>query len=147
MSNSNNQLVLGALVGAAINAVINGTINWFQVKDQTNILLTQDSISSAEHTVIAGSVMLAVSLAFILTTIAHFTTKSNSKPAYFPRVFLLAIKHSAYAFGLVTIIGVLIQRYWGSIEVSPISSALVAGLIAGLVAGIVDYETKRSLAN
>lgn len=146
MTNTNDHLLKGALISGVVNAFINGIINWFQVNDQTGILLTDDSISSTTHTVFSGSVTLAVSLAFILSSIAYFTTKSESKPPYFPKVFTLALKHSVYAFGVVTIIGILVQRFLGSIEVTPIGSAVVAGLIAGLVGGIVDYETKRAIS-
>jgi putative flippase GtrA len=104
-----------------------------------------DSITTTEHTVFSGAVILAVTLAFILSSIAYFTVKDSSKPPYFPKVFLLALKHSVYAFGLVALAGMLLQRYAGSIEVSPIVAATIAGLIAGIVAGIVDYETKMQL--
>ncbi len=138
-------VVKGASINFAINAVINGVINWFQLDRSKNHFLTVDSITSSEHTVFSGAVVLAVSLAFILSSIAYFTVKDSSKPPYFPKVFLLALKHSVYAFGLVALAGMLLQRYAGSIEVSPIVAATIAGLIAGIVAGIVDYETKMQL--
>jgi hypothetical protein len=138
-------VVKGAWINFAINAVINGVINWFQLDRSKNYFLTVDSITTTEHTVFSGAVTLAVTLAFILSSIAYFTVKDPSKPPYFPKVFLLALKHSLYAFGLVTLAGMLLQRYAGSIEVSPIAAATVAGLIAGIVAGIVDYETKMQL--
>ncbi|MCU0441730.1 MAG: hypothetical protein MUE96_04965 [Bacteroidia bacterium] len=139
------KILLGSMVGGIINAVINGTINWFQLNDGESILLTKDSITSTQHTVIGSSVGLAVSLAFILTTIAFFTTKNPNKPAYFPKVLTLSIKHSIYAFGLIIISGVLIQNYVGSIEVSRFVSATVTGIIALIVAVVVDYETKCRL--
>lgn len=135
----------GAAINAVINALINGVINWFQLDKSKGHFLTVDSITTTEHTVFSGAVVLAVSLAFILSSIAYFTVKDPSKPPYFPRVFLLALKHSLYAFGLVALAGMLLQRFAGSIEVSPITAATVAGLIAGIVAGIVDYETKMQL--
>jgi putative flippase GtrA len=138
-------VVKGASINFAINAVINGVINWFQLDRSKNHFLTVDSITSSEHTVFSGAVVLAVSLAFILSSIAYFTVKDSSKPPYLPKVFLLALKHSVYAFGLVALAGMLLQRYAGSIEVSPIVAATIAGLIAGIVAGIVDYETKMQL--
>lgn len=135
----------GATINAVINALINGAINWFQLDKRKSHFLTVDSITTGEHTVFSGAVVLAVTLAFILSSIAYFTMKDPTKPPYFPRVFLLALKHSLYAFGLVALAGMLLQRYAGSIEVSPIAAAAVAGVIAGIVAGIVDYETKTQL--
>lgn len=139
------EIIKGAFVGGAINAIINGAINWFQLDKSKTHYLTVDSISTTEHTVFSGAVVLAVSLAFILSSIAYFTVKDPGKPPYFPKVFLLALKHSVYAFGLVALAGLLIQRMAGSIEVSSIAAAIIAGLIAGIVGGIVDYETKMQL--
>lgn len=139
------EIFKGALVGGSINLIINGALNWFQLDTSKTHYLTVDSISTTEHTVFSGAVGLAVSLAFMYTSIAYFTVKDPNKPPYFPRVFLLALKHSVFAFGLVAIAGLLIQRLAGSIEVSPIAAAVIAGLIAGIVGGIVDYETKMQL--
>jgi hypothetical protein len=54
----------------------------------------------------------------------------------------MALKHSIYAFGLVAIIGLILQRFAGQIEVSYAAGAIIAGIIAGITAGLVDYETK-----
>lgn len=134
-----------ALVGGLINAVINGLIYWFQVKDKSEVLLTDNLISSTEHTVFASAVPLATSLAFILSSIAYFSTKDPAKPPYFPKVFLLALKNAVFAFGIVTIFGILLQRYAGSIVVGPITATLITAIIAGFVAGIVDYLTKKEI--
>jgi len=142
---STNELQKGALASGVINAIINGIINWFTLDKSHALYLTGDSISSSAHTVFAGAVPLALSLAFILSSIAYLTIKQPGKPAYFPGVFLLALKHSVYAFGIVTILGLLIQRFGGSIEVSHLTGAVIAGLIAGLTGGVVDFETKRSV--
>jgi hypothetical protein len=147
MSNNHdaNHLMKGAIINGVINAVINGIINYYTLDKTETIYLTQDSISSNMHTVFAGAVPLAVSLAFILSTIGYFTTKKPGKIPYFPKVFLLALKHSVYAFGLVTIAGLLIQRFVGQVEVTPVMAAVLAGIIAGIVAAVVDYETKKQL--
>lgn len=142
-----NDLIKESGINFLINGVINGLINWFQMDRSVEQLLTVDEISTSQHTVLSGAVMLAVSLALISTTIAYFTTKNTTKPPYFPTVFVLALKHSVYAFGLVTIFGLLIQRFVGSISVTPIAAATIAGLIGGIVAGIVNYETKKTIFN
>jgi hypothetical protein len=135
----------GAIVGGLINAVINGAIYWFQVKDKSEVLLTDNLISSTEHTVFASAVPLAASLAFILSSIAYFSTKDPAKPPYFPKVFLLALKNTVFAFGSVTIFGILLQRFAGSISVLPLNATLITGLIAGIVSAIVDYSTKKQI--
>lgn len=142
---NNNDIIKSAVIGGIINGIINGAIYWFQVKGQEMVLLTDNQISSTEHTVFSGAVMLATSLAFILTTIAFFTFKKEGKPRYFPKVFLQALKNAIFAFGGVTVAGVLIQRWTGSIEVTPVVATVITGLIACLVGGTVDYLTKKDL--
>lgn len=142
---TNSALQKGAIVGGAINTFINGLIYWFKVKDKTSVLLTDDVISSTEHTVFSSAVPLATSLAFILTSIAYFTTKKAGKEPYFPKVFLLALKNAIFAFGTVTIGALLLQKYAGSITVSSLSATIITGIIAGIVAGLVDYLTKKDL--
>lgn len=141
----NSDLFKGALIGGAINAVINGLINWFQVKGKTDLFLTVDAITNTEHTVLGGAVMLATSLAAILTLIGYFTLKSKNKPPFYPKALGLTLRNTFFAFGLMVTIGVLVQRIFGSVEVTPITSVILVGIIAGFVAGIIDYMTKKEL--
>jgi hypothetical protein len=145
MIKEQDHLIKGAIANAVINGIINGAIYWFQVKGSDSVFLTDNLIQSDKHTVFSGAVVLATSLAFIISSIAYFTVKKEGKPPYFPKVFLLAVKNAAFAFGIVTIIGILIQRYMGSIEVSTTVATIITGLIAGVVGGIVDYMTKKAL--
>jgi hypothetical protein len=142
---SKKELLQGALFTGMINAVINGAINWFTLDKTAPIAITRDAISTTDHTVFAGAVPLAVSLAFILSTVAYFTVKKPGKPPYFPSIFWLALKNSVYAFGLVALTGLLWQRFMGSIEVSALTAAIITGCVAGLCGGLVDYEVKKTL--
>lgn len=142
---TNQTIIKGAFIGGIINAILNGIINWFQLDKTKNILLTTDVISTHEHTVFGGAVILGTTLAFILTSIAYLTTKTADKPNYFPTVFILALKQSVFAFGVITIFALLFQRTFGSHEVSPLYAAIITGCIAGLAAGIIEYTTKTSL--
>jgi hypothetical protein len=142
-----NDLIKESGFNFVINALINGVINWFQMDRSMEQWLTVNEISTSQHTVFSGAVILAISLAFISTSIAYLTTKNTTKPPYFPKVFVFAVKHSIYAFGLVTIIGLLIQRFIGSVSVTPIVAASIAGLIGGMVAAVVNYETKKAIFN
>jgi hypothetical protein len=141
-----NALLKGAGITAVANAIINGAIHWFTSDHSKPAYLTQDAISSSETTVFGSAVVLAVSLAFILSSIAYATLKLPGKPPYFPKIFIMAIKHALYAFGLVVVVGLLVQRFAGSIEVSHAVAALLSGIIAGITGGLVDYEVKRTLA-
>jgi len=134
-----------SITTGVLNALINGIINWFLVKGQTELFLTTDSISSKENTVLGGAVILATSLAIILTSIGYFTFKSAKKPHYFPRGFMLTLKNAFFTFGVITSLSILLQRFAGSIAVAPISSAIIVAVIAGLVAGIIDYLTIKEL--
>jgi hypothetical protein len=141
-----NDIQKSAVSNGFTNFIINGIINWFMLdKSQTTIYLTQDQISSNTPTVFASAVPLAVSLAFILTSVVYTQIKNVNKPKYFPTYFIKAVKHSIYAFGLVVIFALLLQRYAGNISVSLPIAAVIAGIIAGVVSAIVDYETKKSL--
>jgi O-antigen/teichoic acid export membrane protein len=133
------------LVGGFINAVINGAINWFQVKGKTELFLTVDTISNKEHTVLGGAVILAASLAAILTLISYFTVKSPKKPPFYPKALLLTLRNAFFAFGVLVTISIVIQRVAGSIAVSPITGVLIVAVVAGVVAGVVDYMTKKEL--
>ena len=139
------EIIKGASVNFVINAIINGAINWFQLDKSKTHYLTVDSINTTEHTVFSGAVVLAVSLSFILTSITYFTIKAPGKPPYYPKVFLLALKNAVFAFGLVTIAGILLQRLAGSISVTPFVATVITGIIAGLVAGMVDYLTHKEI--
>ena len=142
---SKNKLIKGAVAGGVINAIINGVINWFQVKGKTELFLTVDNITSTEHTVLGGAVMLATSLAAILTIIGYFTVKSKNKPPLYPRALGLTLRNTFFAFGLMVTIGVMVQRIFGSVAVAPVTSVILVGIIAGFVAGIIDYMTKKEL--
>jgi len=138
-------IMKGAVIGGVINAIINGLKYWFEVRDETRVKLTDDLISSTENTVFAGAVPLATSLAFFLTSIAFFMSKIPGKPPYFPKVFLLAIKNAVFAFGIVTIVAILLQRFAGSISVSPIIATIITATISGLVAGTVNFLTQKDI--
>jgi branched-subunit amino acid transport protein len=142
---TNQSIIKGSVAAGIINAIINGLINWFQLDQTKTYNLTTNLISSQEHTVFGGAVILGTSLAFILTSIAYLTAKIEMKPSYFPKVLLLALKNSVFAFGVITIFALLLQKMFGTIEVNAVNSALITGSIAGLVAMLVEYATKNSL--
>lgn len=144
-STSLAELKKSALIAGGFNAVINGIINWFSVKDLDKVLVSDNLISSTEHTLLSGAVPLAVSLAFILSGVAYLTTKIPNKPSYFPKIFWLSMKHTFMAFGIAVTFGVMWQRWMGSIEISPIMATVCTGLIAGIVAAIVNYLTVKEI--
>jgi len=102
--------------------------------------LTVDSIGTETHTVLGASVPLAVSLAMILTAVAHWTTKGPKKP-FVPTTLWLVIKHGLFAFGAVVAGAVMWQRFMGSVEVGLGSAVLILGIVAGIVSAVVNYMT------
>ena len=140
------RLLHGAVISGGINAVINGIIHWFQVKGQSLISVTVDSISNKEHTVMGSAVILAFMLSFIIACISWFTYKESGKPNFFPRGFFLILKNAFFLFGVFVTIAILWQRFAGTVEVTPFIAAVIVGLIAGVVAGMTDYLTKNELA-
>lgn len=141
----NIELLKGALLTGIINALINGVINWFSVRALVEIPLTHDLISTKADSVFSGVVLLATSLAFILTTVSFLTSKAPNKPHYFPRVFFFALRNSFFVFGVVVAVAILVQRIAGTVMISPVESALLSGVFAGVVGGTVDYLTKKEL--
>ena len=135
-----SDILKGAVISGVINAVINGGIQFFVLRGSGPMPLTVDSIGTETHSVLGSSVPLAVSLAMILTAVAHATVKGPKKP-FVPTTLWLVIKHGLFAFGTVLALAVVWQRVMGSIEVGLGTAVLLLGIVAGLVAGIVNYMT------
>mgnify|MGYP006270276763 CR=1 FL=1 len=135
-----SDILKGAALSGVINAVINGAIQFFLLRGDTSIPLTVDSIGTETHTVLGASVPLAVSLAMILTAVAHWTTKGPKKP-FFPTTLWLVIKHGLFAFGAIVAAAVLWQRYVGTVEVGIATAVIFLGIVAGVVSAVVNYMT------
>ncbi len=90
-------ILKGAALSGIINAVINGAIQFFLLRG-SSIPLSVESISAGTHTVPGSAVPLAVSLAMILTAVAHRTLKGRKKP-FLPTTLWLVVKHGLFAFG------------------------------------------------
>ncbi|MBB6328980.1 hypothetical protein FHS59_004644 [Algoriphagus iocasae] len=144
-STSLSELKKSAFIAGSFNGIINGFINWFSFKDMDQVLVSDNLISSTEPTLLAGAVPLAVSLAFILSGIAYLSAKIPNKPKYFPKIFLLSLKHTFMAFGIAVTFGVMWQRWMGSIEISPIIATICMGLTAWIVGSLVNYLTIKEI--
>ncbi|MGL4543715.1 MAG: hypothetical protein ACRCUI_14520 [Polymorphobacter sp.] len=137
---TSDDIMKGAVVTGIINAVINGGIQFFLLRGNANIPLSVDAISAGTHTVLGTAVPLAVSLAMILTGVAHWTLKGVKKP-FIPTTLWLVVKHGLFAFGAVVACAVVWQRLAGTIEVSLVTAVVLLGLLAGTVAAVVNYMT------
>lgn len=133
-------LLKGALITGMINAVINGAIQAFLLAGQGPVAITVDSISSTEHTVLGGAVLLATSLAMILTAIGYLTLKAPKRP-FVPVGLWLVIKHGLFTFGAVVAVAILWQRFVGTVVVSVPTAVVILGVVAGLVAAVVHAMT------
>lgn len=134
------EVLKGAMLSGAINAVINGGIQAYLLRGNGPIPLSVDAISAGTHTVLASAVPLAVSLAMILTAVAHWTLKAPKKP-FVPTTLWLVVKHGLFAFGAVVAAAVVWQRVAGTMEVSVGTAVVLLGAVAGLVAAVVNYMT------
>lgn len=133
-------ILKGALVSGAINAVINGVIQFFLLRGSDSIPLSVDSISAGTHTVLGSAVPLAVSLAMILTAVAHWTLKGSKTP-FFPATLWLVVEHGLFAFGAVVAGAVVWRRLAGTVEVSVATAVVLLALVAGIVSAVVNYMT------
>lgn len=134
------KILKGALITGVINGIINGGIQYFLLENQEFVPISVDSISNSTETVLGTAVMLAITLAMILTMVAYFGIKEK-RIAFFPSAFLLTIKHGFFAFGVLTGLAVLWQKYMGTVEVPFLTALIIIGIIAGLVSGVVNYLT------
>jgi hypothetical protein len=134
------QIVKAAVISGIINAVINGAIQFFMLRGHDSIPMSVDAISAGTHTVLGSAVPLAVSLAMILTAVAHWTLKAPKKP-FVPTTLWLVVKHGIFAFGALVAGAVVWQRVVGTVDVSVATAVVVLGLVAGLVATLVNYQT------
>lgn len=136
-------ILRGAILNGVINAMINGVIQIYFLWGNSTIPLSVDGITNDSHTVFGSAVPLAVSLAMILTIVAHMTIKTPRRP-FFPSVLWLTFKHGMFAFGLCVTGAVIWQRAVGTMTVSLTAAVIILGVLAGLVAGIVNYMTIRA---
>jgi len=134
------QIVKAAVISGVVNAVINGAIQFFMLRGHDSIPMSVDAISAGTHTVLGSAVPLAVSLAMILTAVAHWTLKAPKKP-FVPTTLWLVVKHGIFAFGALVAGAVVWQRVVGTVEVSVATAVVVLGAVAGLVATLVNYQT------
>lgn len=141
--NDQHKIVKGAIITGIINAIINGGIQYFILRGTAPIPISVDSITNNEHTVLGTAVVLAVTLAMILTAVSYFKIKVERVP-FFPTTFWLVLKHGFFTFGVVTALAVLWQRYFGSIEVSLLLALIMVGVIAGIISTIVEYLTIKA---
>ena len=139
-SPSQREIVKGAVLSGVINAVINGAIQAWLLRGNDVIPLSVDSISAGTKTVLGSAVPLAVSLAMILTAVAHWTLKGPKKP-FFPTTLWLVLKHGLFAFGALVAGAIVWQRSVGTVDVGLVTAVILLGLIAGVVAAVVNYMT------
>lgn len=139
-SPSQQAILKEALLSGAINGVINGTIQFWLLRGSDVIPLSVDSISAGTPTVLGSAVPLAVSLAMILTAVAHWTLKGPKKP-FFPTTLWLLLKHGIFAFGALVAAAVVWQRSVGTVDVSVAGAVVLLGLIAAVVSTAVNYMT------
>ncbi len=139
-STGTSELLRSAMLSGAINAVINGAIQAYLLRGKGPIPISVDSISAGSETVLSAAVPLAVSLAMILTAVAHWTLKAPKKP-FFPTTLWLVIKHGLFAFGAVVAASVLWQRAAGTVEVSVGTAVVLLAVVAGIVSAVVNYMT------
>jgi hypothetical protein len=138
----------GALYGALINGLINGLLNAWNLAGKGPHLLSADSIANREPSVLGSAVTLAACLAFNVSTIQFFLFRRKAKVLslapeplldrpYFFFGFRQALASALFVFAVAISVGVLWQRYVGTLTVS----TPVAAAIAGGIAAVATYYT------
>jgi hypothetical protein len=145
-----------ALTSGVINAVVNGVIGWFMFRGKDVVPLTIDTISAHEKTVFSTGVMTAFILSIILGAIAFFNfgKKARSqqlapaelldRPFFFFGVRTILF-FSLFAFGTATLVALFIQKFLGTILVTPVVAAILLGIIAGVAAWFINAAVMKAM--
>ncbi len=145
-----------AILSGVINAVINGIIGWFMFRGKPLVPLTVDTISAHEKTVFSTGVMTAFLLSVILGIIAFNGFKKKGKklqladdelldrPFFFFGVRTVAF-YSLFAFGTAALVALFLQKFLGSLMVTPVVAAVLLGIIAGLAAWFINAAVMRAM--
>lgn len=145
-----------SLLSGVINAVINGVIGWFMFRGQGVIPLTVDTISAHEKTIFSTGVMTAFLLSAILGTIAFFNFGKKARslqlasPELLDRPFFFfgvrtVLFYSLFAFGTAALVALFLQKFAGTILVTPVIGAIILGLIAGTAAWFINAAVMKAL--
>ncbi|MFH7241250.1 MAG: permease [Spirulina sp.] len=145
-----------AIISGVINAVINGVIGWFMFRGQDVVPLTVDTISAHEKTIFSTGVMTAFLLSVILGGIAFFTFGKKAKelqlasPELLNRPFFFfgvrtILFYSLFAFGTAALVALFVQKFVGTVMVTPIVGAIILGLIAGIAAWFINAAVMRDM--
>ncbi len=152
----NNVIPKDAMLSGVINAVINGIIGWFMFRGKDIVPLTVDTISGHEKTVFSTGVMTAFMLSVILGIIAFFNfgKKANSlqlaSPDLLNRPFFFfgvrtVLFYSLFAFGTAALVALFLQKFVGTILVTPVIAGVVLGLIAGIAAWFINAAVMKAM--
>lgn len=145
-----------ALVSGVANAVINGIIGWFMFREKDTLPLTIDTISVHEKTVFSTGVMTAFILSVILGIIAFFTFSKKARnlqltaPELLNRPFFFfgvrtILFYSLFAFGTAALVALFVQKFLGTILVTPMVGAILLGAIAGIAAWFINASVMRAI--
>ena len=145
-----------AITSGITNGVINGIIGWFMFRGQDVLPLTVDTISAHEKTVFSTGVMTAFLLSVILGTIVFFSfgKKARSQQLASPELldrpfFFFGVRtvlfFSLFAFGTATLVALFVQRFLGTILVTPVVGAIILGVVAGIAAWFINAAVMKAI--
>lgn len=143
-----------AAIAATCNAIINGIQAWYSFRHEPAIALTLDSIAGGTKTVVGVAVGGAFILGLMVTMITFFTFRSAARKKgiplksdlrFWPTHILLMLKNAIFVFGLLIMLAVLLQRGFGTLEVSPGGAAAVTAAIAFGVTYYASFATMGTM--
>jgi MFS family permease len=153
---ANHLIQKDAVLSGVINAVINGVIGWFMFRGNDVLPLTVDTISAHEKTVFSTGVMTAFLLSVILGIIAFFNFGKKAKslqlaaPELLERPFFFfgvrtVLFYSLFAFGIAALVALFLQKFVGTILVTPVIGGVILGLIAGIAAWFINAAVMKAM--
>lgn len=153
---ANDLIQKDAVLSGVINGVINSVIGWFMFRGKDVLPLTVDTISAHEKTVFSTGVMTAFLLSVILGIIAFFNFGKKAKslqvtsPDLLNRPFFFfgvrtVLFYSLFAFGTAALVALFLQKFAGTILVTPVIGAIILGLIAGIAAWFINAAVMKAI--
>lgn len=153
---ANDLIQKDALMSGVISVVINGVIGWFMFRAKDTLPLTVDTISAHEKTVFSTGVMTAFTLSIILGTIAFFRFSKKAKslqlasPELLNRPFFFfgmrtVLFYALFVFGTAALVALFLQRFVGTILVTPLIGAVLLGMIAGMASWFINAAVMKAM--
>ncbi|NOU47215.1 MAG: hypothetical protein HOO86_09155 [Bacteroidales bacterium] len=136
-----------------ISLIMNGLIVYFILDSRNQIEFSLESISLHAKSPLGISMYVAMILTIILSAISFLFLKKAEKKSgsmqadtllsggFWPEIFVIVLRNSIFAFGLIILLIELVQTRLPFGSVSLVSASALAGFISLVITGLTLYST------